>query len=179
MTDYQFTPMTCYKHPGRETLLRCNKCDRPICSECSVLTPTGYRCKECIAGQQKVFETAGTWDIPMAVVIALILSAAGSFVASLLGFFAIFIGPIAGVLIAEAVRRAVKKRRSRALYTAAAWAALVGALPAVAVKVANLVFSLNFGTAGIVYQIFPIVWAVIYAGLVYTTVRYRLSGIQL
>jgi len=178
MTNFEFTPLTCYKHPGRETLLRCNRCDRPMCSECAVLTPTGYRCKECIAGHQKVFETAGKWDIPAAIIIALILSAAGSYVADLLGFFAIFIGPIAGVLIAEAIRWAVKKRRSRALTTAASWAGLVGALPMVALTVANLVFSLNFGTAGIIYRILPIVWAVIYAGLVFTTIRYRLSGIS-
>jgi len=48
--------MYCYVHPDRETLLRCNRCERPICQSCAVLTPTGYRCKECVRGQQKIFE---------------------------------------------------------------------------------------------------------------------------
>ena len=46
MTDD--TNLFCYVHPDRETLLRCNNCERPICTQCAVLTPTGYRCKECI-----------------------------------------------------------------------------------------------------------------------------------
>ena len=48
----------CYSHPNRETDAALHRCERPICSECAVLTPTGYRCKECIRGQQKVFDTA-------------------------------------------------------------------------------------------------------------------------
>jgi hypothetical protein len=33
---------------ARETLLRCNRCDRPMCTECAVQHPVGLRCKECI-----------------------------------------------------------------------------------------------------------------------------------
>ena len=52
----------CYVHPNRETSLRCNHCERPICADCAVLTPTGYRCKECVKGQQKVFDTSEWYD---------------------------------------------------------------------------------------------------------------------
>jgi hypothetical protein len=40
--------------PDRETYLRCNRCERHICTSCAVLTPTGYRCKNCVRGAQKV-----------------------------------------------------------------------------------------------------------------------------
>lgn len=40
--------MTCYRHPTTETLLRCNRCNRPICATCSRQTDVGYRCPECI-----------------------------------------------------------------------------------------------------------------------------------
>ena len=53
MTESPNEKMYCYNHPQRETVLRCNRCERPMCTSCAVLTPTGYRCKECVRGQQK------------------------------------------------------------------------------------------------------------------------------
>jgi len=41
----------CYRHPDRETLLRCARCDRPICLECQVRHPVGIRCPECSPGR--------------------------------------------------------------------------------------------------------------------------------
>ncbi len=41
---------TCANHPERETGLRCNRCGKPICSQCAVQTPVGYRCRECVRG---------------------------------------------------------------------------------------------------------------------------------
>lgn len=37
----------CYRHPDRETLLHCGSCERPICTDCTVITPVGARCHEC------------------------------------------------------------------------------------------------------------------------------------
>ena len=54
--------MYCTNHPDTETLLRCNKCGKPICLKCAVLTEVGYRCKECIREQQNVFYNAMTGD---------------------------------------------------------------------------------------------------------------------
>src|SRR4030043_298820 len=51
--------LTCANHPNRETSLRCKRCNKPICSSCAVLTPVGYRCRECVRGQQATFDTAG------------------------------------------------------------------------------------------------------------------------
>jgi membrane associated rhomboid family serine protease len=42
------TPV-CYRHPKRETYLRCVRCDRPICPECLREAPVGYQCPECVA----------------------------------------------------------------------------------------------------------------------------------
>ena len=33
----------CEKHPDREARLRCNRCNRLMCTQCAVRTPTGYR----------------------------------------------------------------------------------------------------------------------------------------
>jgi membrane associated rhomboid family serine protease len=42
--------MVCYRHPGRETLVSCSDCERPICTDCMVQTAVGIKCPEC-AGQ--------------------------------------------------------------------------------------------------------------------------------
>ena len=39
----------CYRHPGRETYLRCVRCERPICTDCLREAPVGYQCPECVA----------------------------------------------------------------------------------------------------------------------------------
>ncbi len=45
---------TCYLHPGRPALLRCSRCERPICSQDAVEAPVGYQCKRCAHGGQPV-----------------------------------------------------------------------------------------------------------------------------
>ena len=37
----------CYRHPNRETGVRCSNCERPICPDCMTTTPVGMRCPEC------------------------------------------------------------------------------------------------------------------------------------
>ena len=54
-------PTFCYRHPNRETLLRCSNCDRPICPECMTAAPVGIRCPECAHGPKvRSLGAAGT-----------------------------------------------------------------------------------------------------------------------
>ncbi|GGS87463.1 rhomboid family intramembrane serine protease [Streptomyces chromofuscus] len=45
--DAQSAPV-CYRHPGRETGVRCTRCERPICPECMVSASVGFQCPECV-----------------------------------------------------------------------------------------------------------------------------------
>jgi hypothetical protein len=104
----------CYNHPKVETRLRCNKCGNPICVKCARRTPVGFRCPHCLHTQQAVFYTATAVDYVIAAVVSLVIGSIVALIMAPLGwFFAIFLGPIAGGLLAEAVHRAIGRRRGR------------------------------------------------------------------
>lgn len=187
MTTETPQPLFCYNHPQRETHLRCNRCNRPICSECAVRTPTGYRCKECVRSQQKIFETAQSPDYIGGVLVAGVISLIGSMACYLLGlfnswfgFFVILIAPFVGTIIAQAVNRATHRRRSRALFRLVIVAVLLGALPPLLMDVIPLLFFASGGNplSGI-FRILPLVWKVVYIFTVSSTVYYRLTGIRI
>ncbi|MEV6259390.1 rhomboid family intramembrane serine protease [Streptomyces sp. NPDC051784] len=39
---------SCYRHPGRETGIRCTRCERPICTDCMIEASVGFHCPECV-----------------------------------------------------------------------------------------------------------------------------------
>ena len=164
----------CANHPSVETSLRCNKCGKPICARCAMRTPTGYRCKECVRGQQKIFETAGWVDYALGFASAGILSFLASLLVGLIsgiaGFFAWFIiaaaAPTVGIAIAEAVRFVTRRHRSKPLFFTVAAAVVLGALPSILINL------LAFNPFGLIFQA---IYLIVATPIVFT----RLSGIQL
>jgi hypothetical protein len=178
LTDH---PLVCANHPNRETSLRCNRCDKPICTSCAVHTPVGYRCKECVRGQQAGFDTAQWWDYIIAFVITGIGVGFGISILRGLFFWLGFIfAPILGGGLAELIRVAVRRRRSRYLPMATILGGTVGVLA----HLVPILFALALGgfgelgagwltTLGLEF-IFPIG----YGFLMVSTLYYRLRGIR-
>jgi hypothetical protein len=173
MTEITAETLYCYVHPTRETALRCNNCERPICASCAVRTPTGYRCKECVRERKKVFDTSEWYDYVFGFIVAAFLSGIGSFLVTLIGGIGFFgwlliaLGsPTAGVLISEGVRLVTRRRRSRALFITVAIGVVLGAVPVILFQI-------------FVFDIFGIVFQVIYLVIATPVVYTRLSGIQM
>ena len=162
----------CYVHPTRETSLRCNNCDRPICASCAIRTPTGYRCRECVRGQQKIFDTSQWYDYISGFATAAVLSLLASGLVTLIGSFGLFMFLIigigastVGVIIAEAARLVTRKRRSRLLFLSIVVGMIIGAAPVIVIQL------LGLNVWGLIAQAIYLV--------VGTPVMYsRLSGLQ-
>jgi hypothetical protein len=128
----------CTVHPTVETSLRCNKCGRPMCVKCAKRTPVGYRCKECVRGQQQVFYNAQPIDLVLQGASSLVLGAIGAvlvgFIGGSLGFIGWFIAFVgasaAGALIADVAHRVAGRRRGRYSWLVVAAGIVAGSLAA-------------------------------------------------
>jgi hypothetical protein len=170
----------CANHPSVATTLRCNRCEKPICAKCAVLTPVGYRCRQCVRGQQAVFETAKTYDYPVAAVVAAIGTALGAGILGNFSFWGFLLAPVVGGGLAEGVRWAVRRRRSRYLALWAAVGGALGVLPLIALPLVGLVMAFGGAEAGLLGgAIMGAIFPLITGGLIVSTLYYRLRGIRL
>ncbi len=176
----------CEKHTTVETSLRCNRCGRLMCAKCAVRTPTGYRCDDCVKGQQKIFDTATPLDYVLGPLVGGVLGFIGGLILPGLWFYLMILGAVfAGNLVAEAVRRVVGKRRSKRLFQIAAAAIFLGGfLP----EIGTLIHILNLlslpdtmnaaqALAGLFSQF--VIWQLVYALLTAGSAYYSLAGIRL
>src|SRR3982751_442701 len=48
MSEAPSTAPVCYRHPSRETYIRCTRCERPICPDCMNEAAVGHQCPDCV-----------------------------------------------------------------------------------------------------------------------------------
>ncbi|NQU29476.1 MAG: B-box zinc finger protein [Anaerolineae bacterium] len=177
----------CANHPGRETSLRCNRCEKLICAKCAVHMPTGYRCKECVNEQKKVFENALWLDYIIGFVTAAFLSAIASVVVGLIsnwfyGLAVLFFSPFAATMIVRGAQTTTRRRRSRNLFIIIAVGVIIGGLPSLLIRLVPFIFML--GTPGLentfsIWWLLPVIWQTVYLFIATPAVYAGLSGFTL
>lgn len=119
--------LRCYRHPDRETWVRCGRCDQPICTRCAMQGPVGFRCRRCGRPSRDPL-TAMT---PAQVAVGLGISVLGGlvigFFSSRIGFFGLLLAWFGGGLIADAVIRFVGFKRGPRMIGVLFGGILVGA----------------------------------------------------
>lgn len=159
--------------------LRCSKCNRVLAVKDAVRTPTGHVCPYYVKSRVATFYNAQPKHYVVAALIAFALGIgigiALRFVGGI-GFFAIiltiFIGPAAGGLVAEAVRRALKamgNARGQYIWLTAAIAMVVGAAYFV---VLPALFLLLAGAPSFIYALIPIAGLVMAVATLVARMRY-------
>lgn len=123
--------MQCTFHPETETLLRCSKCEKPICNRCAVPTPVGARCPECANVKKVPTYNLPTTQLTQAIVVAVAVAVGlGVFFGlfqNLVPFRMVWIyGPVvfvgSGYVLGEAISRVTNRKRVPALQ----WLAIGG-----------------------------------------------------
>lgn len=179
-------PLYCANHPQTETTLRCNRCEKPICSKCAIHTPTGYRCKECVGEQKKVFENALWVDYLLGFVAAAILSGIASAIVGFIsgwfyGFGVLFFAPFAATTIVRGAQAATHRRRSRNLFILITLGVVAGGTPAILGGISTLLLLSNPEYIGnfSIWWLLPFIWQVVYLFIATPAVYAGLSGFRL
>jgi hypothetical protein len=103
--------MYCAYHPNTETVLRCGRCGKPICTRCIVQTPVGARCRECAGVRRLPLYQLESADYLRSLGVMLGLGLAGGLAWSQAGFFAFFVALILGYFAGAGIDWAVRGRR--------------------------------------------------------------------
>lgn len=182
----------CKNHPQTETSLRCNRCDEPMCIQCAVHTPTGYRCKDCIKEQKKIFDTAEWYDYLSGFILATILSAIASAVVGFIsnwfyGFGVLFFAPFAATIIVNASKMVTRRRRSRKLFITIAVGVVLGGAYYILQNIAGILFMISMSSNPVyaeslpvsIFLFLPLIWQIIYLFIATPAVYAGLSGFRI
>lgn len=126
----------CYRHPNRETGLRCTSCNRPVCGECAQTASVGQLCPECRRARRPPNYQTNTSHAMIGGLLAMVTGAVGSFIVPFVPqfvpffglFLAILAGPFVGELTVRLIERVVRKR-GRPMQIGAGVGFALGALP--------------------------------------------------
>ena len=161
----------CYRHPDRETWVRCGRCDRPICTRCAMQGPVGFRCKDCGKPVNDPLTSMKPQQVVLGGLIALGAGTVGGLIGMQLGFFSIFVGFFAGGLIADLVMRVTGYKRGPVMITLLLGGIAVGTLIAFGLSYGMMLasFAQIAGEEPIDYPFMAYLvqqapWAIVYAG---------------
>ena len=121
-------PLHCYRHPDRETYVRCGRCDQPICMGCAMQGPVGMRCKTCGKPARDALASMRPSQVAVGLAVSGGLGAVVGYFGAQFGWFMIVVGFFAGTIISEALDRTVGIKRGPRILAIAVTGILVGGL---------------------------------------------------
>jgi hypothetical protein len=118
--------LRCARHPNTETVLRCGRCETPICPKCQIQTPVGARCPTC--AQVKRFATVLK---PREMALAIGYGVGAAAIGTIIFLYVPFLGPlisfaIIGFGVGEAVSIGGNRKRAKEMGVIAVGSLIVG-----------------------------------------------------
>jgi len=128
----------CYRHPDRETGLRCTQCGRPVCTECARPAFVGQLCPECTRERRQPNYQVSPGILGVAAVVSLAMSTTISLLVQWFfggaGFFfiiALLIAPMVARLMVRVLDYATHAKRGRAMQLTVGVSMVAGAVLAI------------------------------------------------
>jgi hypothetical protein len=98
----------CARHKNVKTRLRCGRCEKPICPKCTVMAPTGARCRDCASNRTSHIYQVGPREMALAFLAAVIMGVVGAMLLNVAGGFSYWlviyapvVGPALGKLVTK------------------------------------------------------------------------------
>ena len=128
-TDLSETqPLYCYRHPDRETWVRCGRCDQPICMQCAMQGPVGMRCKTCGKPVRDAFTSMTARQILISVGLATVAGLLVGYLAMQFGWFVLVLGFFAGRFTVDALDHTIGMKRGPRILALVVAGLFVGSL---------------------------------------------------
>jgi hypothetical protein len=106
--------LRCARHPGTETVLRCGRCETPICPKSLVGTPVGARCPTCAQVKRFAFGTK-RHELARAIAFGIAAGAVGTVILGFVPFLGLIGYAVLGFGVGEAVSVGANRKRAREL----------------------------------------------------------------
>lgn len=145
-------PQFCYRHPDRETYVRCGRCDRPICTRCAMLGPVGLRCKTCGTPARDPLTHLTPFQLTFGLAVAVGAGTLGGLIGLRIGIFSIIAGFFIGGLVADALLRVTGYKRGPLMYALLGTGVLGGVLIATAIMFGPAI--IDMADAGIPIEVY-------------------------
>lgn len=121
----------CARHKGVQTRLRCGRCEKPICPRCTVMGPTGARCRECASNRDSHMYQVAPAQMALALGASAVLGAVGAQLSQLAGaywFWVLLYAPAVGPVWGRAITRITGGKRGGKIALVVSLGLVIGAL---------------------------------------------------
>ncbi len=159
--------LRCYRHPDRETWVRCGRCDQPICTRCAMQGPVGFRCRQCGRPARDPLTSMRPAQVAIGLGISLLGGVVIGLVGPRIGFFGLLLAWFGGGIVADAIIRSIGFKRGPKMAAVLFGGILLGAAAAFAGEAAATAstFGPDAGAVIATYLYGQGPWAALTAGI--------------